>query len=322
MNLILLRQGSAAKSRRSSVYSGRMKDRDDIYVLLWEAVCRRLGCCGEVWWVGWDDYDNHLTATFVERGMRERLKPLFGAPTAILARGAYSAYRRVFEAFPGVPRAYYGAGKAHLPPEGVDYRGVLLDNWGELEGSARKFDVQGILLKPAPESIFYPRMVGKNYDVALISSTAGSHKGFHWASLNVPKNLSILRIGFEDKWFKTSGHKVFYTGWLPREEIPGWACQARVCAITSEPGGDSNPRVASEALAMGLPIVVRSGFALSWDDYISESSGEVCMDEDFPRVIVNVVQRHHCYSPRDHYFKHLSMERASDGLAQFIKNLV
>jgi hypothetical protein len=323
MNLILLRQGSLQKSRRSTVYSGPLSQRDDIYVLLWEVVCKKLGCTGEVWWVGWEDYDNYLTDRFVERGMRGRTSPLFGIPDLFFVRGSYPAYRTIFQRFPLAKLIYYGAGSNWCPAVGDGYSAILVDTRDAVVEAKKQFPkaIVGKLVKSAPEDIFTPRPVGKNYDVLIITSTAGAHKGLEWASHNIPTSLSILRVGREDPWFSHSGHEVYYTGWLPRPQIPAWACQAKVCALTSAVGGDSNPRVASEALAMGLPIVVRSGFALSREDYISSLSGRIASDHSFRETILDVVADYEEYRPREHYLNQLSINVSSNYLVRLVRQI-
>ncbi len=318
-NIILLRSANAHKASWEEVCKGPGELCQDMYVCLWRRVCELLGCCGEVWWVGWSPVLCRHSDTFIERGVPVRgASPIFKRPSMIFNRGGFPKYAPILQEFSGTPKMYYGAGSRFLPSTD-DYSIIYYDSYERQKKLSQYKAPLAPMIKPAVERFFRPVDVEKKYDVLLMSSSPGPHKGYAWFYQNLPQWATVLRVGRPDQWslaMKRS-ERVTLVGPIERAKIAEIACQARVGVVMSEPM-DGCPRILSEMLAMDIPILVRAGVTLIPDLYLSRFSGCVCSENDFADVLASMLAR--IYQPAKWYSEHLSMEIAAKSMATHVSS--
>jgi len=117
--------------------------------------------------------------------------------------------------------------------------------------------------KPAAETVFHPVACAKEYDCVFINHNPAPFKGGGWLAKHLPDGARLLVIGPLDMALKAAEMEgrlsVTFTDTIQRAEIPALACKAGVGLVADDGQIDSGPRVVSELLAMGLPVIVRAG---------------------------------------------------------------
>lgn len=304
-----------------------LDDVDDIWMMLFYKTCKKLKIeYVESWNWGGFRY-NRLAKDFAEVWY-----PSFGkikdavTPDLIFARGGFKEYIPIMEKYPNALKIYYGAGYRYDPllvPDNTNYDIVLVDTEGQLQtvGSRGR-----LLIKPACDTIFQPYPIKKEYDIVFIANAAQKKiKGMGWFyNWLANKPYRVLQIGnVDDDIGKLAASKrlnITFTDWIPRRDIPKWACRALlgICCSTNY---ESCPRVIPEYLAMNLPIVALDSIRIS-SVYINEYTGfQVGMGE-FSNAIERVLRDPSVFRPYWYYHKHLSLDIASTHLAGVISETI
>lgn len=235
----------------------------DAWTLLFASLCRRRGAIGRIWRKanrpGLCRYDEFLDEV---RSPSPIFDDGFG-PTHIFNRGGYGAYGPALEAASGAVAVYYGAGMRYAPRDGRNYRLVLVDapsQMQEVQGAAPGALVK-TFFKPAPPQFRPMPGVAKAWDCVFVAHSPSEAKGLAWVARRLPRGTSILRIGAEDPWFRAAARKglfsVRFTGRVPHAEVPALLAQACVGLAVDDGRFDSGPRILSEQLACGLPVLLR-----------------------------------------------------------------
>jgi len=127
----------------------------------------------------------------------------------------------------------------------------------------------------------------------------------------------VLRIGPEDQWFaaeRDSGRlDVTFTGLIPRQEVPGWACQAIMGAVCDDGQKDSGPRVLPEFLAMDMPVLVRDTVRTDLAAYVVPETGLIVDDAGpfaFHEAFEFIRSNPGTFQPRRYYYEHFTLGQA------------
>jgi len=302
---------------------------DDMWMLLFYHMCNNLGVELKESW-NWGGYRyHHLKDDFVERWM-----PSFGEcgniepPDLIFARGGFKEYVQVMRRFPNAIKIYYGAGKRYDPVMADDftpYDLVLVDTEEQKAALEEKKYRAELLIKPACEHVFYPASVAKRHDIVFIANAPQKKlKGHKWLFDKLAgTGLKIIQIGYRDeevvRWAEERELRISFIGWVPRKNIPVWACGAKVGVVAST-DYESCPRVIPEYLAMNLPIVVRSTTRVS-ERYVNKNTGRFASDDNFVEVVRDVVANYSKYSPFWYYWNFLSTSIAAKELAEIVHGI-
>lgn len=316
---ILLRQKVPKDVERITFTT--LDDVDDMWMMLFYKTCRELKIENiESWNWGGTRY-NKLT-----NGFAEVWYPSFERiecdvyPDLIFARGGFKEYIPVMQRFPDAIKIYYGAGKRYDPklvPDPTDYDIILVDT----EDQCKAIGSKGwVFNKPACDTIFQPVSGKREYDIVFIANAAQKKiKGIEWFYewLCSNRTLRILQIGNLDvelcNFAATNRLNITFTGWIPRKEIPEWACKATlgICCSTDY---ESCPRVIPEYLAMNLPIVVLDTVRVSYN-HVNEYTGIKAGPLEFAGAIDQILRAPNEFKPYWYYKKYLSLDYVSTGLA-------
>ena len=276
---------------------------------------------GELWyWNG--NRSKQFTPNFIERWV-----PSFSTyksgfdPDVIFCRGGFQEYHSVLKRFPKAVKIYYGAGNRFLPQPGFyDYDIILQDSPEQVEICKKQFpkSLTTLFIKPASDNIFYPMPeVEKIYDVCFIANASQPFKGFDFVYSTVPKDIKLLNLGNNSNRFKQPKNVTSYR--VLKTEMPKHISKCKVGIVAVSSKVDSCPRVISELLACGLPIVILDGVRFWKEKYmisaadleIDEATGELADKENFWTTVKMVLNHLDYYNPRKYYKKNLSLDHAT-----------
>lgn len=199
------------------------------------------------------NYDQKSTVKWVKS--LKHYVPDF-VPDIIFARGGFKEYVPILKKFPKAFRIYYGSGARYRPKDKIKYDLVLCDS----ERQRKKIISIGmngqLWIKPAIDSLFYPRNDYKKYDVCYVGDARfpfrAKIKGIKLA-YSIPKDLTMLHLGWNGKYKPPKNVKVKR---ITRDKMPEYISRCRVGIVPYRGFYDSAPRCIPEFLACGLPIVV------------------------------------------------------------------
>lgn len=255
-------------------------------------------------------------------------------PDLIVCRGGFDYYDSFVERFPKARKIYYGAGERFFPQHTfTDYDLFLVDSTKQLE-KARGMTSKKVELffKPAA-TMFRPHNVQKRYDVCFIANaTLNDTKGYKFL-LEVCKNtgLKILSLGIVlPKFVKLAKElkvDVEWGGWFLRKHLSEKisACKIGVLLTPTEylsSHRDSAPRIVSEYLACGLPVVMTDDIPLWYERFITKETGVLTNREGVSRALCQTVEAYDKYDPCGYYAKYLSMDKAATYLANLIEEIM
>jgi len=322
---LLLRQQVPKDEER--ITFNTLDEVDDMWIHLFYRLHKKLGLKhSEIWMWGGGPREVVYEDGFVERWFPEY--PVDINFDFIFSRGGFKEYIPVMDANPNAYKMYYGAiYKDRFNPvangDNNKYDSVLTDSMVQYEAIKESGFKPFKFLKPCAENIFKEHDVQKEYDILFMANAKQKkikgHKWFYDAMRG--QNYKILQIGNVDtdifQW--SHGLDIDFTGWVPREKIPQYACRAYVGVCCST--GDSCPRVIPEYMAMGLPVVIRDNPGLHmWDDFLGYES--CCMMRDkhgFLRAIDLLIESHKFADSRKFYDNNLSLDKVSDDLVNEIR---
>jgi len=308
---VMLRSAQKKTAKTTTLNTKQqLKDIDDMWTLLFYNMLKASGATGTIWKMGkaarirYDDTLEEIWSPTIEKANLRK-------PNLIFNRGGYSDYSPFLDKYPKTFKIYYGAGMRYVPSSRAGYNIVYVDSLkqvAKVKDKIPKCRVE-LLHKPTIASIFKPVFVPKIYDAVWMASSGNDAKGYSWLTSKLPFDSKILRIGTPDNWFKGATHlNVDFTGKIERKEIPEWACKAKIGIVCDDGKYDSGPRILSEYLAMGIPILVRDTVRTDLNFFCNEQTGRICNDKNFVQVFKDMVSNFEAYSPRPFYEQHLKIE--------------
>lgn len=287
---------------------------------MWTVLCERLSRHTdrtELWYYGAGSKTKkkHVTDKMVERWVNFSKLPNF-KPDVIIARGGFPEYVPVCNKFPKSKKVYYGAG-IRFKPDAGKWDIILVDS----KKQQKKIPKAKLFIKPAADNIFRPQAVRKKFDICFIANATQKEIKRHKLAFNsiAGTDLSMLHLGLKDATIKKYARKsqVHFGGWHRRHELPSMICQCRIGLVCST-SYDSCPRVLSEYLACGLPVVATDNMNFWHDKYVNEHTGLLTDDSELTDSIRKLLKSP-ALNPEKYYNKHLSLQVAADRLFGFIK---
>ena len=269
---------------------------------------------GELWY--WGGNRTKLFApNFIERWVPsfETYKSDF-IPDVIFCRGGFKEYHHVLKRFTNSIKIYYGAGRRFLPQSGFsDYDIILQDSIEQLEICRQRFPQisSSLFIKPAPDNLFYPMPeIKKEYDICFPANGAQDFKGHSTIYTTIPPQFTLLNLGNNPRNFKYPKNVTSYR--VLKSEMPKHIAKCKIGIVAVSAEIDSCPRVISEILACGLPLVVLDTVRFWKEKYIvSGVTGELANRDNFWTVVRHVLDNIGSYAPRKYYKENLSLEIAA-----------
>lgn len=173
-------------------------------------------------------------------------------PDVIFARGGFPEYEPFLRQNKHAIKIYYGAGTRTTPPsKGYDI--VLTDMEKDGCKIAQKYKMSRVVqwAKPAIDDLFKPLSTDKKYDICFIANGQQAEiKRIKWVYKHLPRDLSLLHLGFPSKYDAPSN---VTCGHVESLRMPEHINRCRV-GIVPYKGFDSAPRAMCEMAACGLMI--------------------------------------------------------------------
>lgn len=228
-------------------------------------------------------------------------------PDIIVARGGFKEYAHILRLYPSTKKVYYGANHGCIPNDGIKYDLILCDTEKQVHKCVKRGLNGKLFIKPAAPQ-FKPMSISKRYDVGFVAIHPGDdRKNVQWVYKTVPKDLKVLQMGHAIK--SPSNVKVKY---IKHENM----CKAiNKCRVVIAPykGADSCPRIISEALACGVPVVALDSCQFWRDKY----PVDVILKKDFWNVVNERIKGDNS-ALIGIYNKELSIQMASKYLREVI----
>jgi len=184
-------------------------------------------------------------------------------PDIIFARGGFPDYNKILKRYSQAKKIYYGAGVRYLPNDNIHYDLILMDCHNHQKECKIKLPHirSELWIKPAHENFIPPSLYTYEYDICYIGNGGASDKGHHFVKTTCPPYLKILHLGRKSEvdTSKNITHK-----YVERNEMPYWIGKCKI-GILPYQSKDSCPRVISEMLACGLPIIAFDSINF-WND--------------------------------------------------------
>ena len=195
-----------------------------------------------------------------------------GKDVVVFSRGGFQWLAEMLRDMPHAVKIRYGAGKRFMPEMDIDYNIVFVDNDRqrvEVIGAGCEASVC-LIVKPAALH-FKPAPVRKDFDVCYIANGEQAEmKNVEWVYKTVPPDLRVLHLGNKSVY---QAPKNVTIRRVSRINMPTEISRCRVGIVpyAKRPENDSCPRVLSEILACGVPIIINTEM-----DYWKERYGN-CM---------------------------------------------
>lgn len=241
-------------------------------------------------------------------------------PNIIFARGGFKEYHSILKAFPKAFKIYYGAGRRYMPIEGfTDYQLILTDSVEQMQDIQRQHPhiPVSLFVKPAPDNIMNPINTKKEYDICFpANGQQYTFKGHEFVFKTTPSKYKVLNLGFKAP---LKYPKNIDSIRVSRTHIAQYYSKCKMGIVCCSGSIDSCPRVISEMICCGLPIVVLKGVRFWEDKYINYDTG-ICTDKkNFWNAADWILNNLSNFNPRRHYDNHLSLNKAAQFLANVIK---
>ena len=306
MRLLFLRGQVPQDRNPREIMHKSLAEEDDV----WTHLAHGLGDerCEVVYWGGnrCVKYSDKCTIRWVKS--LKHYQPDF-EPDVVWARGGFDEYRPVLKRSDSATKVYYGSGARYRPKDGIRYNLVLCDSDVQLK-KVRSTGLNGALwVKPAVDTMFYPRDVKKKYDVGYVGDARFAFRArikMVKVAYTVPENLKMLHLGWSGKYKVPKNVKVKR---VKRWDMPAQICKCGVIVVPYM-AYDSCPRIIPEALACGVPVVALDTVQFWHEKY----PVEVVSKENLWDAVQNVLPT----DIRSIYLEQLSMKKATEMLRHLI----
>lgn len=238
----------------------------------------------------------------------------------IIERGGFEEYKYVMKHHKAF-KVYYGAGKRYMPERGR-YNLILVDSeWqkNNVKLVYPKANVE-VFFKPSVDNIFKPDDSEKIYDICYVASIPeDKRKRVKWIYKTCPREYKVLQLGFDPKKLKKP--KNFTIERLDRSIMSDYInkCKIGIVPYTKD---DSNPRIISEFIACGVPILVMDTVQFWKDKYVNRITGAVASKDKFWRKADKLIAYSNHKAIRDYYEESLSLSRAANYLNGLIRKYI
>jgi len=323
MNFLMLR-GQVPQDRNSQeIVFDRIENCDDVWTQLFFALLKK-DDCGELWYWG-GTREKKFADNFTERWIPsfQTYKGNF-IPDVVFCRGGFQEYHSILRRFPNSIKIYYGAGRRFLPQRGFyDYDIILQDSQEQVKICNMHYPelLTTLFVKPAPDNLFFPMPeIEKKYDVCFPANGSQPFKGHEFVYNTISSDIKLLNLGNNSNRFKYPNNVTAYR--VLKSEMPKHIAKCKVGIVTVSSKIDSCPRIISELLACGLPIIVLEDVRFWKEKYIvSGATGELATEENFWDVVKYVLNNVDKYTPRKYYEKNLSLKIAAKFLLEKINEI-
>jgi len=205
-------------------------------------------------------------------------------------RGGFQEYDKVVLSNPSFfgLKLYLGAGQRVRPKHGGKYDKILVESEEDNISNSIPF------YKTANPKIFRPLDKQKKYDLIWICNFSQSkYKGQKFfikqiVSSSYLKSLKILHIGNQNKigeklCFDNGITNITFSGYLIRSEVNSYLNSGKFGIVTSDIN-DGCPRVSTEVMSSGTPLIIRDKTRLL-NYYTKSGSVIIFKDEDLEKKI-------------------------------------
>ena len=234
-------------------------------------------------------------------------------PDVIIARGGFNEYIPILKQFPKAFKVWYGANHGVVPRDNIKYDLVLCDSYAQKENAEKHGYKAELFIKPAPLQ-FCPQDVPKKYDCLLAAVwPKDERKNVRWVYKTAPKNIKILQVGH------SANMKIPKNVVIKYIEKDRMATAISKCKVVIAPykSADSCPRIISEALACGVPVVALKGINIWHEKY----QIAIVSKSEFWGWVNTFVRNNGILKDdiREYYEKNLSVEKAGKYLRTLIE---
>lgn len=204
-------------------------------------------------------------------------------PDIIFARGAFDFYLPILKAWKDSYIIRYSSGNRYIPEPGINYNLILCDSGRQKKEILQKYPKVNVhlFIKPAAQH-FKPIECEKIYDVCLIANeTQGHFKGIQWVYDTIPKDLKVLHLGNFTGRYKAPENVT--RKHVSRIKMPEYINMCKIGIVPYWNQIDSTPRIISEQLACGLPLVVADELNFWREKYKSA----LCSKQNFWKEVID-----------------------------------
>ena len=313
MNLLFIRGRLPLDFRPDRLEYDQIDQCEDMWAVLAERLSRHFNKT-QLWYWGSGEKAKvkKVTDKFTEVWMNEKSLPEF-KPDIIIARGGFNENWGICKKFPDAKKVYYGAGVRYKPQKG-NWDLILVDSAKQ----QKKIPGSKLFVKPAADNLFYPMDVEKKYDVCFMANATQMDIKRHKLAFNSLRNFKVLHLGLSND--KIKGYKnVTVGGWHRRRKLPKLISQCRVGLICST-DYDSCPRVLTEYLACGIPVVATRNMNFWHEKYVNPDTGILCGDDDIAKSIRKVLDGSYL-NVYNYYKNNLSVDISTDMLLGCLREI-
>lgn len=328
MNIIFLRGSIPPKSEHpEKLLYNDITDCSDVWVQLFYYLAQKLFAKAELLYQHrYKRYTDYVVSDFFTEKRVYKLKKYFPDfyPDLIVCRGGFDFYEPFIKKYPKAKKVYYGAGVRSYPQGYDKYDLFLVDSLKQKKLVKSKGKRSALFIKPAA-TLFKPQDVEKKYDICFMANASQGNIKRHELFLRTfaGSKYKILNLGNIDKKYvklaKQLAVNIDWGDWSLRKYLPAKIsqCKVGICCSTNY---DSCPRVISEYLACGLPIIVTKNVNFWHEKYITKETG-LLVGEDKLKMGVKRVLRGQ-YDVYPYYQNNLNMGKAVEHLCGLIENIL
>lgn len=241
----------------------------------------------------------------------------------VLARGGFEYYIPILKKCRNAYKVYYGAGKRIFPQDKINYEMILVDCEEDLKIATKKYPQSKVILWTKPCARHYmPVDVEKKYDVCYVApNPKDERKRCEWVYKTAPEDLRILQLGNEPHIKPPKNIKVKRVASTKMPKV------ISKCKVTIAPysGNDSAPRIITESMACGVPVVCSKDVKLNWGTLNYEHNIALFRSDkkEFWNTVRKAIKKLKTYHPSliaGNYQAHLSLEKEAVILREKILN--
>jgi len=253
------------------------------------------------------------------------LKDLEGNYKLLITRGNFDEFNPLLDTIKKDVSIFYAGYRefipTYIPIEKFDI--IWVDSLKQLKIGKNKFpNNKWVFLKKTVNSnIFYnDKNIEKKYDICYPAQHFAPFKNHEllFSSISRMKNkkdITVICPGKYDLkfslsevnlWAKMHDINVSFPGFLSSDDLAQTMRQSKIGVIPSEKEG--NPRIITEMIACGLPIVANKNLS-SGLDYITSQTGVASSLDNFTKNLEKLLKNYKKYSPEKYFIKNLSSEK-------------